>query len=178
MVALKVNLLQYKFDWQKLFQVNMDQLCAQVNKVTLYHLSFDTNNYVLVLFAYVHEATLHKYGCDFHEALHILCQQYKFNHQHTNVSLTNIVGQLTVADSICNPADAPAPKSTHSVSKSINMLSNFVESFGPGSDYNKVALGVSLVLTANLPVAPKNLPNMTTLHATIQSVQWSWIKQI
>lgn len=144
----------------------MEQLHAHVNKATSYHLSFNINNYILVLFANVHETTLHEYGHDFRKTVCTLRQLYKFNHQRTNVSLANIVHQLTVVDSIRDRTNAPAPKSAHSVSESIEMLSNFMESFGTGRSMTKLRL-VSPVPAATLPIAPRNLQNMTTLQTTI-----------
>lgn len=121
----------------------MEHLRDQVNKVTSYPLSFDANNYVLVLFANIHQATLHEYGCNFCKTHRNLCQQYNYDHHHDDISFAVIVHMLTVADSIRDPSNAPALEPIHSVSKFNDLLYNFVNRMGTSGDYDKDALGVS-----------------------------------
>jgi hypothetical protein len=109
MVNLKVSTLQFKFDWQKLFQLNMELLCLHVNKITSNRLSFTDNDAMLVVFANIHDATQHDFGRNFCNTLRSLHQKYHYNSEHNDASLADITTQLTAADSLRDPADAPAP---------------------------------------------------------------------
>jgi len=79
MVVLKVGALQFKLDWRKSFQINMEQLRATVNKITSYRLSFINNDTALVVLSNIHKATQHHFGHDFRETLRSLQQTYRYD---------------------------------------------------------------------------------------------------
>ena len=143
MVALKVGTLQFQFDWRKSFQINMEQLRATVNKITSYRLSFDNNDTALVVLSNIHEATQHHYGRDFRETLRSLRQTYRYDFQHNNTSIADIMAQLTAADSLRDPADAPAPESARAVTDSMALLSEFVHDMNLPTNFDEQALGVN-----------------------------------
>ncbi len=142
MVALKVGALQFKFDWRKSFQINMEQLRVTVNKITSYRLSFDNNNTVLVVLSNIRKATQHHYGRDFRKTLQSLRQTYRYNFQHDNASMADIT-ECTAADSLRYPSDAPAHESAQAVADSMALLSKFVHGIDLPGDYDEQALGVS-----------------------------------
>lgn len=142
MLSLKISALQYRFDWRKSFQINMEQLRLLVQRITSYKLSFDSNDYALVILGNVYAATQHDFGRDFREPLRSLRQLYRYDHKHDNVSLAAIIKQLTAADSLRDPADAPAPESANAVTDSKSLLSDFVSGLD-FDEYAEEAMGVS-----------------------------------
>ena len=57
--------------------------------------------------------------------------------------MADITAQLTAADFLRNPANAPAPESAQAVTDSMALLSEFVHGMDLPADYNEQALGVS-----------------------------------
>ena len=141
MLKIKQSILQYSFDWRKSFQQNMEQFRLQITKLTSYSLTCDTNEQVLVILSNVHEASQHDYGRDLRETLRTIRQAYKHDHVHDDASLANILRLLTSADSLRDPAEAPAPESAHAVSDSMALLSDFCQEIA--DEYDEEALAVS-----------------------------------
>jgi hypothetical protein len=71
--------------------------------------------------------------------LRSLSQKYCYGFKHDDASLADITTQLTAADSLCNPADAPAPKATHAVTDSMAILSEVVQSMEVTEDCEEQA---------------------------------------
>lgn len=89
----------------------------------------------------VHEVSQHDYGRDFRETLCTIRQTYKHDHTHDDASLTNLLQLLTSADSLRDPAEAPAHEAAHAVFDSMAMLSDFCQEVA--EEYNEEALAVS-----------------------------------
>ena len=104
----------------------MEQLRLLINKLTSYRLAFDSNEYVLVIFANVTAAGQHHHGNHFREPLWALHQKYHYNHQHDTATLNNVIKQLTVADSLQDLAEASVPELAAVVNDSITMLMDLV----------------------------------------------------
>lgn len=104
----------------------MEQLRLLINKLTSYRLAFDSNEYVLVIFANVTAAGQHHHGNHFHEPLWALHQKYHYNHQHDTATLNNVIKQLTAADSLQDLAEASVPELAAVVNDSITMLMDLV----------------------------------------------------
>ena len=141
MLKIKQAVLTYAFDWGKSFQQNMEQFRLQITKLTSYSLACDTNEQVLVILSNVHEASQHDYGRDFRETLRTIRQTYRHDHVHDAASLANILRLLTSADSLRDPAEAPASASAHAVSDSMALLSDFCQEIA--DEYDEDALAVS-----------------------------------
>lgn len=141
MLGIKLATLQYTFDWRKTFQQNMEQFRLQINKLTAYSLTCTTNEQVLVVLGNVHEASQHDFGRDFRETLRTIRQDYPHDHNHDDASLATILRKLTSADSLRDPADAPAPEGANAVLNSMALLSDFCQEVT--AEYEEEALAAS-----------------------------------
>jgi hypothetical protein len=141
MLGIKMAALRYTFDWRKSFQQNMEQFRLLINKLSSYSLTCDTNEHVLVILSNVHAACQHEYGRDFRETLRTIRQTYAHDHVHDDTSLADILRLLTSADSLRDPAEAPAPETANTVVDSMALLSDFCHAVA--DEYDEEALAVS-----------------------------------
>lgn len=141
MLGIKMAALQYSFSWQKSFLQNMEQFRLLINKLTLYSLTCNTNKNVLAILTNVYAASQHDYGRDFRETLRTIHQTYAHDHIHDDASLANILRLLTSADSLRDPAEAPAPEAVNTVVDSMALLSDFCQEVA--EEYDEEAHAVS-----------------------------------
>jgi hypothetical protein len=110
MIKLKTATLRTVFDFRNSLKNCVERFCTQIGRVTAYKMSFDQNDFVLVVLNNIHRATQHDWGRDFSEVFRSLNQQHAIDYKHDDASLQDVLDQLQKVDNIRNYSLAPAPE--------------------------------------------------------------------
>ena len=141
MIKLKTTTLRTVFDFRNSLKNCVERFRTQIGRVTAYKMSFDQNDFVLVILNNIHRATQHDWGRDFREVFRSINQQYAIDHKHDDASLQDVLDQLQKVDSVRDYSLAPAPEQANAVASDMDTLLNYVQK--EVADFEEAALGVS-----------------------------------
>lgn len=137
-----VETINFTFDMRKKISNNMETLRAKSNRIIAYGINHDESFMALTLLANVEAAAKHEWGREFQPAMQTIRRKYKYNHCHDSTSLTDILAELTMVDTVRNLQEAPEPtmESANAVAESVSLLQQLLQS---NKDYEESAMAAT-----------------------------------